>query len=103
MTIPFILMILGTFIIVTAIVLAGYSAVAAESTVTQRLNTLMPTAAVGARARGIAAASRPGPMKRLLAFLGQYGLGSDDSLRHTLSVAGIRGSTPTSICSGVAN
>jgi len=95
MTIPFILMILGTFIIVTAIVLAGYSAVTAESTVTQRLNTLMPTAAVGARARGFAAASRPGPVKRLLAFLGQYGLGSDDSLRHTLSVAGIRGSNAT--------
>ena len=31
MTVPFILMILGTFIVVTAIVLAGYNAVTAES------------------------------------------------------------------------
>jgi len=95
MTVPFILMILGTFIVVTAIVLAGYNAVTAESAVTQRLKTLAPTAAAGPQARRSGTASRPGPMKRLLAFLGQYGLGSDHSLRHALSVAGIRGTNAT--------
>src|SRR5207253_2771189 len=95
MTVPFILMILGTFIVVTAIVLAGYNAVTAESAVTQRLKILVPTAAAGPQARRSGTASRPGPMKRLLAFLGQYGLGTDDSLRHMLSVAGIRGSNAT--------
>src|SRR5207249_5109816 len=95
MTVPFILMILGTFIVVTAIVLAGYNAVTAESAVTQRLKTLVPTAAVGAQATRFGTASRPGTMKRLLAFLGQYGVGSDHSLRHALSVAGIRGTNAT--------
>src|SRR5205807_8476096 len=87
MTVPFILMILGTFIVVTAIVLAGYNAVTAESAVTQRLKILVPTAAAGPQARRSGTASRPGPMKRLLAFLGQYGLGGDHSLRHPPSVA----------------
>src|SRR5438876_4286746 len=94
MTVPFILMILGTFIVVTAIVLSGYNAVTAESTVTQRLKTLVPKAAAGSQARRFES-PRPGPMKRLLAFLGQFGLGSDHSLRHALSVAGIRGSNAT--------
>ena len=91
MTVAFILMILGTFIVVTSIVLAGYNAVTAESAVTQRLKTLAPAAAAGPHAGRSGTASRPGPMKRLLAFVGQYGLGSDHSLRHALSVAGIRG------------
>jgi tight adherence protein C len=96
MTVSFVLMIIGTFVVVTAIVLSGYYTVTAESVVAQRLRTLVPEAATGPRARRVAGVPRPGLMTRLLTLLGQYGPGGhDSSLVRMLSVAGIRGTSGT--------
>jgi tight adherence protein C len=80
-----------TFLVAMGVILSGYYLVTAESAATQRLRQLVPgtpgTAKVDAprdrRGNGIVA--------RLLAVVGQYSLGGDDSsLTHSLSVAGIR-------------
>jgi tight adherence protein C len=79
------------FLAVTGVILSGYAAMTAESPAAQRLRQLMPEVAA---ARPVAA-PKPrrgsGLAKRILAGIGQYSLGGDDSsLSHSLSVAGIR-------------
>ena len=81
-----------TFLIVTAVVLSGYYAATAESPTSRRLRQIVSHAGVVPAARG-AEKPRPGSriLKRILAMLGQYSLGTDDSsLAQSLSYAGIR-------------
>jgi tight adherence protein C len=84
------LMTLLTFLIVAAIVLSGYYMVTAESPTTERLRKLVPATPV-TPAQEARRSAGPGFLKRVLAVLGQYGLGGDDnSLAQSLSIAGIR-------------
>jgi tight adherence protein C len=79
-----------TFLVVAGMVLSGYYAAPAEPPIEQRLRSLVPESGT-ARSKASSHAPQPSIVRRFLAFLGQYGLGGDDtSLRQTLSVAGIR-------------
>jgi tight adherence protein C len=89
-----------TFILVVGIVLSGYYTVTAETTVEQRMRSLVPEVAPTVRATK-PKKRRANIFQRALAVLGQYGLGGDDvSLRQTLSVAGIRGANATMLFLG---
>lgn len=88
-----------TFILVAGIVLSGYYAVTAESPVAQRLRTLAPEVSSGPRTKR--KKTRASLLQRVLATLGQYGLGGDDvSLHQTLTVAGVRGANATALFLG---
>jgi tight adherence protein C len=93
------LMTLVAFTVVAGIVLAGYYAATAESPIAQRLRMLVtePLAPpVEAVRQG------PGLVAQLLAAIGQYGLGKDEtSLQHSLSVAGFRGRNAPMLFLGV--
>jgi tight adherence protein C len=93
-------MTLLAFSAVTAIVLAGWYAATAESPIAQRLRMLgsepvAPAAErTGRRGRRVVA--------RVLAAIGQYGLGNDQtSLEHSLTVAGFRSRNATMLFLGV--
>jgi len=91
---PLLLITFITFGIVTTIVLSAYYAVTAESDVSQRLKTLMPTAP-SPRARQ-ATKQQPSAIRELITGIGRYGFGgSEKSLGQTLSCAGIR--TPNAV------
>jgi tight adherence protein C len=97
------LVVFATFAAVTAGVLSGLRVLTAESAVSQRLRTLMPggNATVGAHARKQQRSSMR-VLKKALAVLGQYSVGgSEDSLTHTLSVAGMRARSAAIVFLGV--
>src|SRR5262245_815080 len=79
-----------TFMIIVGMVVSGYYFLATESEATQRLHAMVPNL-VGAQTHRPTGLRLP-IVSKLLAVVGQYGLGSDDgSLRQALSVAGLRG------------
>src|SRR5262245_48279967 len=94
---------LVTFMVATGIVLSLYYAATAESPATQRLRRLLPETATAAP-RTAAPKPRPGShmLQRILAGVGQYSVGGDDSsLRQSLSVAGIRSKSAAVLFVGV--
>lgn len=88
----------GTFAIVSVIVLSAYYAVTAESPVSERLRRLVPEQA---RATRGAAVRRTGFLRQMVAAIGQYGIGrSDASLAQRLSAAGMRGTNAMALFLG---
>jgi len=91
-----------TFIIVAAAIMAGYYSVTAESPVEARLRTMVTDSSAAVRPKKTDAKRKPSILGRILAVLGQYGLGGDDaSLQQTLSVAGLRGANAAALFLGV--
>jgi tight adherence protein C len=89
MTIMLITMVI--FLAVTAVVLSGYYAVTAESPAAQRLRRLVPEVIQTQRVQRAEPRRGSRLLQRLLAIIGQYSVGGDESsLTQTLSVAGIR-------------
>jgi tight adherence protein C len=87
------------FAVITGTVMSAYYVLTAESPVEQRLRTLVPDAATGARQR--ASAARPGLPGRMVAGVGRYGLSRGDrSLAQTLSAAGFRATNATALFLG---
>ena len=91
-----------TFILVAAAILAGYYAITAESPVEARLRAMVSDPSAAVRPKKTDAKPRPSIIGRVLAVLGQYGLGGDDaSLQQTLSVAGLRGGNAMALFLGL--
>jgi tight adherence protein C len=89
-----------TFFIVTAMVVAMYYAFTAESTVERRLRTLVPGG--GVMTAEPVHHTGPSLIERILAGLGRYGVGgSERSVAHTLSVAGLRGPNAAFVFIGI--
>jgi tight adherence protein C len=86
------LVLLGTFTAVAAMVVSGFYVMTAESAVARRLRMLAPSGdAAEVKPRDERRRVSMRALKKVLAVLGQYSIGgSEDSLAHTLSVAGMR-------------
>jgi tight adherence protein C len=90
-----------TFLVALGVVLSGYYLATAESVATQRLRSLVPDAAAIPRPAVQRERRGRGLVSRLLAVVGQYSVGGDDSsLTHSLSVAGIRSRNAAAIFVG---
>jgi tight adherence protein C len=83
------------FVDVSVLLLALFALISTESPITKRLQRLIPETVVPVSAdRG--PAEKPSLMARIIAVIGQYGLGRGDaSVTKKLSAAGIRGSNAT--------
>lgn len=82
---------IGAFLITSGVVLSGYFLLTADSPVEQRLRSVVPeTLPVKQRAKP--AREGLGPIGRLLALVGRFGVaGNERSLSQLLSTAGYRG------------
>src|SRR5437867_383649 len=90
------------FLAVTALVLSGYYAVTAESPAAQRLRRLVPEPTQTQRVQRTEPGAGARLLQRLLAVIGQYNVGRDESsLTKTLSVAGIRSKSAAALFIGV--
>jgi tight adherence protein C len=92
---PIALITLATFIVVTTIVLS-FGWATAESPIKQRVRQLG-----GDTLRPIHRGEETGLLRRMVAGIGEYGLGGDRSLSHRLSVAGFRGANAVALFLGV--
>ncbi len=96
------LIVASVFFVVSGVVISLSYVLTAESPAAERLRRMVPEALPRSRERPTAATAAPGTLQRLLAAVGQYGIGSGDrSLTQRLSAAGIRGTNATLVFLGL--
>ncbi len=89
-----------SFLLVLTVVLSGYYALTAESSVAERIRTLSPTPRTESAKSN--AEQQPGPLRNLLLAIGKLGFGGDErGLVQVLNVAGYRSPNSMALFVGV--